>query len=113
MTAKSQIARDDGAFYSPQLEAYAYALENPAAGKSATVASIGLLVWNPATAIGDSKDSYGFGIYQKYLPVERDVPNFLRTIEDFINVLEGDLPDAGPECGTCTYLRARNDLDNL
>lgn len=109
----SDSARDNGQFYSPQLEAYAYSLENPAAGKSASVASIGLLVWNPTAAIGDSKGSYGFGVYQKYVPVERDVPNFLRTIEDFINVLEGDLPDAGPECTTCTYLRARNALDNL
>lgn len=109
----SDSARDNGQFYSPQLEAYAYALENPAAGKSASVASIGLLVWNPTAAIGESKDSYGFGVYQKYLPVERDVPNFLRTIEDFINVLEGDLPDAGPECATCNYLLARNTLDQI
>ena len=109
----SDSARDNGAFYSPQLEAYAYALENPAVGKPQSVASIGLLVWNPSTAIGQSKESYGFGVYQKYVPVERDVPNFLRTIEDLINVLEGDLPDAGPECTTCTYLSARNTLDNL
>ena len=109
----SDSARDNGAFYSPQLEAYAYALENPSAGKSQGVASIGLLVWNPSTAIGQSKESYGFGVFQKYVPVERDVPNFLRTIEDFINVLEGELPDAGPECTTCTYLSARNTLDNL
>ena len=109
----SDSACDNGAFYSPQLDAYAYALENPAAGKSHSVASIGLLVWNPATAIGQSSDSYGFGVFQKYVPVERDVPNFLRTIEDFINVLEGELPDAGPECVTCIYLRSRNALDNL
>ena len=109
----SDSARDNGAFYSPQLEAYAYALENPAVGKPQSVASIGLLVWNPSTAIGQSKESYGFGVFQKYLPVERDVPNFLRTIEDLIDVLEGELPDAGPECTTCTYLRARNAMDNL
>ena len=109
----SDSARDNGAFYSPQLEAYAYALENPAVGKPQSVASIGLLVWNPSTAIGQSKESYGFGVFQKYVPVERDVPNFLRTIEDLIDVLEGELPDAGPECTTCTYLRARNAMDNL
>ena len=109
----SDSARDNGTFYSPQLEAYAHALENPAVGKPQSVASIGLLVWNPSTAIGQSKESYGFGVFQKYVPVERDVPNFLRTIEDLINVLEGELPDAGPECTTCTYLRARNALDNL
>jgi len=109
----SDSARDSGAFYSPQLEAYAYALENPAAGKAASVASIGLLVWNPVSAIGIDKNSYGFSVTQKYVPVERDIPNFLATIEDFINVLEGELPESGPECQTCTYLGARNGLDSL
>lgn len=109
----SDSARDNGAFYSPQLEAYAYALENPAVGKSQSVASIGLLVWNPLGAIGQSQESYGFGVRQKYLPVARDVRNFLTIIEELIELLEADLPDSGPECPTCSYLLARNALDNL
>jgi hypothetical protein len=86
-------------------------LENPAAGKSQTVASMGLLVWRPTTAIGTHADEYGFGVFQKYVPVERDQANFLKVIGEFIAVLEGDLPDAGPECPTCKYLIARNALD--
>jgi hypothetical protein len=86
-------------------------LENPAAGKSQTVASIGLLVWKPTTAIGTSVADYGFGVFQKYVPVERDQANFLRVIGEFIDVLEGELPDAGSECQTCNYLVARNALD--
>ena len=109
----SDSARDNGAFYSPQLEAYAYSLENPAAGKAQSVASIGLLVWNPVSAIGDSQDSYAFGVHQKYLPVARDEANFLATIESFIAVLESDLPDAGAECSTCSYVFSRNALDDL
>ena len=109
----SDSARDNGAFYSPQLEAYAYSLENPAAGKAQNVASIGLLVWNPVSAIGDSQDSYAFGVQQKYLPVARDEANFLATIESFIAVLESDLPDAGAECSTCSYVFSRNALDDL
>jgi len=109
----SDSARDNGAFYSPQLEAYAYSLENPAAGKAQSVASIGLLVWNPVSAIGDSQDSYAFGVHQKYLPVARDEANFLATIESFIAVLESDLPDAGAECSTCSYVISRNALDDL
>ena len=107
----SNSARDNGAFYSPQLEAYAFALENPAAGKPASVASIGLLVWNPVSAIGEDKHSYGFSVTQKYLAVERDVPNFLATIDGFINVLEGEIPDPGVECPTCTYLVSRSALE--
>ena len=107
----SDSQRDSGAFYSPQLEAYAYSLENPAAGKAQVVASMGLLVWKPTTAIGSNSNEYGFGVMQKYVPVERDQANFLRVIGEFIDVLEGDLPDAGSECQTCTYLVARNALD--
>ena len=107
----SDNQRDNGQFYSPQLEAYAFSLENPAAGRAHTVASIGLLVWKPTTAIGTSIDDYGFGVFQKYVPVERDQANFLTVIGEFINVLEGELPDAGPECQTCNFLVARNALD--
>jgi hypothetical protein len=48
---------------------------------------------------------------QKYVPVERDQANFLKVIGEFIDVLEGDLPEAGAECPTCTYLVARKALD--
>ena len=107
----SDSDRDNAQFYAPQLEAYAYALENPAAGKAQSVASMGLLVWRPTTAIGSNANEYGFGVMQKYVPVERDQANFLKVIGEFIEVLEGELPDAGSECQTCTYLVARNALD--
>ena len=73
---------------------------------------MGLLVWKPTHAVGDSLENYGFGVFQKYLPVERDQANFLRVIGEFIEVLEGDLPESGPTCTTCTYLNERNALDN-
>ena len=107
----SDSQRDNGQFYSPQLEAYAYSLENPAAGKSQTVASMGLLVWKPTNAIGASTTDYGFAVMQRYIPVERDQAQFLQVIGEFITVLEGELPEAGAECPTCTYLVARNALD--
>lgn len=109
----SDSSRDSAAFYSPQLEAYAYALENPASGKAQSVASIGLLVWSPISAVGESQQTYGFGVAQNYLPIERDVDSFNSTIADFITVLEGELPAPGAQCTTCTYLSARMDLDNL
>lgn len=109
----SDSQRDSGAFYSPQLEAYSYALENPAAGKGQIVASQGLLIWKPVSAIGDDRSSYCFGVDQKYVAVERDEANFLSTIENLIDVLEGELPDAGTDCTNCVYLAARNALDRL
>ena len=44
----SDSDRDNGAFYAPQLEAYAYALEHPEKGKPFPVSSMGLLVWRLA-----------------------------------------------------------------
>lgn len=108
----SDSARDSGQFYSPQLEAYAYALEVPAAGKPVEVATMGLLVWNPDRVIGSDVNTYGFGVKQKYVPVERDQENFMDVITDFITVLEGPIPEAGPTCTTCTYLVARLALED-
>jgi len=44
----SDSERDNGPFYAPQLEAYAYALENPDKGKPFPVSSMGLLIWKLA-----------------------------------------------------------------
>jgi hypothetical protein len=49
---------DKSAFYSPQLEAYAFALENPASNKVMKVSVIGLLVWSPKKPQGDPDSSH-------------------------------------------------------
>lgn len=108
----SDSARDSGEFYSPQLEAYAYAMENPAAGKAVDVATMGLLVWNPNSVIGTSAETYAFGVRQSYVPVPRDHEKFLSVIGDFIDVLEGPLPVPGPTCTTCNYLTQRLALED-
>ncbi len=108
----SDSARDSGEFYSPQLEAYAFAMEHPAAGKALDVASMGLLVWNPNKVIGTNSQEYAFGVSQTYIPVPRDHDKFLGVMSDFINVLEGPLPLPGPTCATCNYLTERLALEN-
>lgn len=100
----SDSARDSGEFYSPQLEAYAYAMEFPAAGKALDVVTMGLLVWNPNKVIGTNSNEYAFGVSQTYVPVQRDHEKFHDVIGDFIDVLEGPLPASGPTCATCNYL---------
>ncbi len=107
----SDSARDSGEFYSPQLEAYAYAMENPAAGKAVDVATMGLLIWKPNSVIGTSAENYAFGVKQSYVPVLRDHEKFLSVIGDFIDVLEGPLPLPGPTCTTCNYLTERLALE--
>lgn len=108
----SDSDRDNGAFYAPQLEAYAYALENPEKGKPFPVSSMGLLVWRLAGVNQSSDGAYGFGVTQHYIPVERNQEQFQDLIKDLIDVIEGDLPNAGAECQTCNYLIARLALED-
>ena len=108
----SDSPRDSGDFYSPQLHAYTYALEMPATNRAVSVASMGLLVWKPNRVIGDSAESYGFGVAQSYVPIERNERAFITVMADFISVLEGPCPDSGSECPTCKYLTARLGLED-
>lgn len=102
----SDSERDSGQFYAPQLEAYAYALENPAVGEGKKVSTMGLLVWSPKTA-----DLTGFKVEQKYVPVERDSARFQTLLADLINMLEGEMPDSGEKCETCRFISNREALD--
>lgn len=109
----SDSDRDNGNFYAPQLEAYAHALENPDKGKPFPVSSMGLLVWklNGVTPAADG--TYGFGVTQHYLPVERDSKKFHALLEELVDVIEGEFPDAGPECPTCNYLVQRAQIQSI
>jgi len=107
----SDSDRDSGAFYSPQLEAYAFALENPAAGKAVEVASMGLLIWKPISTLGDpatANDNTGFGVRQSYVPVERDSDGFLVKIKSVIELLEGEMPGSGENCEQCAFIEKRD-----
>ena len=107
----SDSDRDNGQFYAPQLESYAYALEHPATGKAQEVASMGLLIWKPRSVIAKDEQEFGFGVTQSYVPVEREPETFLKIIEDLIAVIDGEFPDAGSGCGTCNYLTQRLALE--
>jgi hypothetical protein len=113
----SDSERDNGPFYAPQLEAYAYALENPDKGKPFPVSSMGLLIWKLAgvTETGPSElasNSHGFGVNQHYVPVERDTETFTALLEELITIIEGAMPESGPECNLCNYLIKRAELEN-
>jgi hypothetical protein len=112
----SDSERDNGPFYAPQLEAYAYALENPDKGKPFPVSSMGLLIWKLAgvteTAISElASHTHGFGVNQRYVAVERDKDTFLALLEELISTIEGGMPSPGAECNTCNYLAKRAELE--
>lgn len=111
----SDSDRDNGAFYAPQLEAYAHALENPDRGKPFPVSSMGLLIWKLGGVTETSPSelashSHGFGVNQVYVPVERDSDRFNAILEELITTIEGGMPDSGAECNVCNYLVKRVEL---
>ena len=106
----SDSDRDSAAFYAPQLEAYAYAIENPASAKPFTVATMGLLVWKLDNQVWRSDEKVGFSSDQLYIPVERDQARFISLLTDVIELLDGEMPEPGEQCETCAYISARESL---
>lgn len=113
----SDSDRDNGDFYAPQLEAYAYTLENPLSGKAFSVSSMGLLIWKLA-GVAQTRpnelvsNEMGFGVNQVYVPVARDPDRLTRLLEEFITVIDGDCPDAGADCHACNFFEARGKLES-
>jgi len=93
----SDSDRDNGPFYAPQLESYAYAWK--LAGVTETRQS------------ELASNSHGFGVNQHYVPVERDSATFMNLLEELITTIEGGMPDPGPECNVCNYLIKRVELE--
>ena len=78
---------DKAAFYQPQLEAYAFALECPESGESRAVSATGLLVWTPNAVTGDPDAGYGFAVDAFWQPVPRDRAALLALLAQFIAVI--------------------------
>jgi len=96
-------------FYSRQLHAYAYALENPAPGSFhlAPVNRLGLLCVEPVLMdrSADGKISYMGDV--TWLEIPKDVDGFLGFLQDVIRVLEmQEPPPPSPNCGYCQYRQA-------
>jgi hypothetical protein len=73
---------------------------------------MGLLVWK-LNGIAETADgAHGFGVTQHYLAVERDSNKFQELLVELLDVIEGEFPDAGPECQTCNYLIQRTGLES-
>ncbi len=113
----SDSERDSGDFYAPQLEAYAYTLENPLSGKVFPVQTLGLLIWKLGGVAETRPNEFvanpmGFGVNQVYVPVQRDPDRLAKLLEEFITVIDGEMPDAGSQCHACNYLDGRLALEN-
>lgn len=113
----SDSERDSGDFYAPQLEAYAHMLENPLSGKAFTVQTMGLLIWKLAGVAQTRPNEYvsnemGFGVNQVYVPVARDPQRLDKLLEEFINVIDGEMPAQGSDCHACNFIDGRAALES-
>jgi hypothetical protein len=90
--------------YFNQLHAYAFMLENPSDGDGQKVDTLGLVQWKFDEALPIDAPKWGFSVLHRYIPLDRDDAKFQVFIESFINVIEGDFPDAAPDCLDCKWL---------
>jgi len=110
----SQAKEEHIAFYSRQLQAYAYALEHPAPGKLhlSPVSRLGLLFFEPQHMLEEPQASLNLSGPTKWVECPVNEDNFLTIINEIMDVLaQPEPPDANPECGFCGYRAAsRNTL---
>ena len=105
-------ASDKGKFYSPQLEAYAFALENPAKGEPKKISSLGLLVWAPVKIRGNSSGNFGMELSCNWYPIERDPAALHNRLTEFIGVIAGEVPASKANCDQCKYIDSRSSILN-
>jgi hypothetical protein len=96
-------------FYAPQLEAYAFALENPAKGEPKTISSIGLYVWSLVTPRGNSETGFGLQLKSTWRPIERNPEALQSRLREFIEMLAQPIKSAG-SCEHCRYISVRREI---
>jgi len=101
---------DKSDFYAPQLEAYAYALENPVSGEPRKVSVIGLLVWSPKKPIGDPHSGFSLGLNSSWFPITRNPDGLQERLQDFIEVISGPTPVRDTGCETCKFISERREI---
>jgi hypothetical protein len=101
---------DKSAFYSPQLEAYAFALESPASNKVMKVSVIGLLVWSPKKPQGDPDSGFALDLNSSWFPIERNPLGLQERLADFIEVISGPTPIRDSRCETCKFIAERREV---
>ena len=100
--------KDKSKLYAPQFWGYQYALEHPSTGEPRQVARLGLLAWTPEGVMGDiAANKFGMKMRAVYFPVIGSEKKFLELIQEFVNVMEGDMPPSNRSCEICNYIEAR------
>ncbi len=104
----SDAKKEHAEFYSVQLSAYAYALENPAPkGLSLRpVSRLGLFIVTPDRFERSAGNEMVFVNRTTWVDVPRDDDKFLNLISEVLSVVEKDHPpESSQGCPLCSYRR--------
>jgi hypothetical protein len=102
----SEASEEQAAFYSRQLSAYAYALENPApnALSIAPITRLGLFIITPERFERLPNGELAFVTKTTWVDIPRDDATFLALLRDVVALLDMPIPPAPDEnCGLCNY----------
>jgi len=100
---------DKSDFYAPQLEAYAFALENPAQGEPRRVTSLGLFVWSLVTPRGNADSGFGLQLKSSWRPIERNPEALQSRLTEFITMVSSPVKGA-QGCEHCRYISERREI---
>lgn len=109
----SNASEEKAAFYSRQLSAYAYALENPGPGalQLAPITRLGLFIITPQRYETISEEEVAFITQTTWMDVPRDDPSFMEFLAGVMTVLDGAEPPASAEnCALCNYRKAMKEF---
>jgi hypothetical protein len=112
----SDASEEKAAFYSRQLSAYAYALENPAPGalSISPITRLGLFIITPDRFERLPNGELAFVTRTTWMEVPRDDATFLTLLGEVITLLDMPIPPAASDdCGLCNYRRDYNEAGIL
>ncbi len=101
---------DKSEFYSPQLEAYAFSLENPASDAPKKVSVLGLLVWSPKKPVGNPSDGFNLELNSSWFPIKRDPAGLSNRLTEFITMVSGPAPSRDSSCENCKFISERREV---
>jgi PD-(D/E)XK nuclease superfamily len=102
----SDASEEKAAFYSRQLSAYAYALENPAPGalSLAPITRLGLFIITPNRFERMPNGETAFVTKTTWMDIPRDNATFLVLLKEVVSLLDQPTPPVPAEdCGLCNY----------
>jgi len=112
----SDASEEQASFYSRQLSAYAYALENPAplAAAYSPISRLGLFILTPARYENLPGGETAFVTRTTWVEIPRDDAAFLALLQEIVTLLDMPLPPPpGEDCSLCNYRREYRDAGIL